>query len=161
METLIEDLLTLARGGDQVESPDPVVLQELAELAWENVATSMAQVCVETDNTRTLLADRSRLSQLLENLYRNAIEHSDEGVTVRVGELAEGRGLYVEDDGPGIPAEDRETVFEAGYSTAEGGTGFGLSIVEQVAEAHGWEIQATTGSDGGARFEITGVELVE
>ena len=161
METLIEDLLTLARGGDQVESPDPVVLQELAESAWENVATSTAQVCVETDNTRTLLADRSRLSQLLENLYRNAIEHGDDGVTVRVGELAEGRGLYVEDDGPGIPAEDRETVFESGYSTAEEGTGFGLSIVEQVAEAHGWEIQATTGSDGGARFEITGVEFVE
>ena len=50
-------------------------------------------------------------------------------------------------------------MFEAGYSTTEGGTGFGLSIVKQVANAHGWTLRVTEGTDGGARFEVTGVEV--
>jgi signal transduction histidine kinase len=50
-------------------------------------------------------------------------------------------------------------VFEAGYSTTEDGTGFGLNIVKQVADTHGWNVRVTDGSDGGARFEITGVEF--
>ena len=159
METLLDDLLTLARGGDQVESPEHIELHGVVNSAWENVATSDAQLRVEIDRNRTLSADRSRLSELLENLYRNAVEHGGEDVTVTVGELTEAAGVYIEDDGPGIPADNRETIFEAGFSTAEEGTGFGLSIVKQVVEAHGWEIQATAGSEGGARFEITGVEF--
>ncbi|CCQ32263.1 ATP-binding protein [Halorhabdus tiamatea] len=67
-------------------------------------------------------------------------------------------GFYVADDGPGIPVEEREDVFETGYSTNEDGTGFGLSIVQQIVESHHWEIRLTAGAEGGARFEITGVE---
>jgi signal transduction histidine kinase len=52
-------------------------------------------------------------------------------------------------------------VFEAGYSTNEDGTGFGLRIVEQVANAHGWEVAITESEQGGARFEITGVEFAD
>jgi len=78
-------------------------------------------------------------------------------VAVTVGALPD--GFYIEDDGPGIPADERDDVFDAGYSTTEEGTGFGLSIVQQIADAHGWDIRVTDGSDGGARFEITGVEF--
>jgi signal transduction histidine kinase len=78
-------------------------------------------------------------------------------VTVTVGELAD--GFYIEDDGPGIPEGDWQTVFDPGYSTAEQGTGFGLSIVKQVVDAHDWAIEITEGTKGGARFEITGVEF--
>ena len=49
-------------------------------------------------------------------------------------------------------------MFEAGYSTSDRGTGFGLSIVSEIADAHGWTVEATEGADGGARFEITGVD---
>ena len=77
-------------------------------------------------------------------------------MTVTVGDLPD--GFYIEDDGPGIPQADREEVFAAGYSTASAGTGFGLSIVNRVAQAHGWDVRVTDGSDGGARFEITGVD---
>jgi signal transduction histidine kinase len=63
----------------------------------------------------------------------------------------------VEDDGPGIPENERENVFERGYSRAKEGTGYGLSIVNQIAQAHSWDIHVTDGSEGGARFEITGV----
>jgi hypothetical protein len=69
-------------------------------------------------------------------------------------------GFYVEDDGPGIPEDRRDDIFAAAYSTSEEGTGFGLRIVKQIAEAHDWVVHVTTGTDGGARFEYTGVEFV-
>jgi signal transduction histidine kinase len=93
---------------------------------------------------------------LLENLFSNAVEHDDGDVTVTIGDTAD--GFYVADDGPGIPEERREDVFEAGYSTAEDGTGFGLRIVGQIARAHGWSVRATGSAAGGARFEIGGIE---
>jgi signal transduction histidine kinase len=80
-------------------------------------------------------------------------------VTVHVGE-SDG-GFYVADDGPGIPEAERERIFEAGYSTADEGTGFGLRIVEQVVDAHGWEVTVTESEQGGARFDVTGVGRVE
>ncbi|MFC7028858.1 sensor histidine kinase [Halomicroarcula sp. GCM10025324] len=85
------------------------------------------------------------------------MKHGGADTTVTVGALD--NGFYIEDDGPGIPEERRTDVFSAGYSTDEEGTGFGLSIVERVVEAHGWEINLTESAEGGARFEITGIEL--
>jgi PAS domain S-box-containing protein len=157
MRELIEDLLSLARSGDRIDEVTPIELGPLVENCWRNVDTTDATVV--TDAERTIRADRSRLRQLFENLFRNSIEHAGSGVTVTVGGLAD--GFYVEDDGPGIPEGDRDAAFEAGYSTTDDGTGFGLSIVKQVVNAHGWTIRATDGSDGGARFEITGVEVVD
>ncbi|MFP8952876.1 PAS domain S-box protein [Natrialbaceae archaeon A-arb3/5] len=156
MSTLVDDLLTMARDGTQVNEREPVDLAALCRDCWRNVTTAEGSLEVETD--RTIRADRTRLQQLLENLVRNAIEHGGEAVTVTVGELDD--GFFLEDDGPGIPAEKRDAVFDAGYSTTEGGTGFGLSIVEQVTDAHGWDVRIVAGTDGGARFEITGVEFV-
>ncbi len=83
------------------------------------------------------------------------------GVAITVGELDDRTGFYVEDDGPGIPEADREQIFEGGYSTSDSGTGFGLRIVEQITDAHGWSVRATEGTDGGARFEFTGVDFEE
>jgi signal transduction histidine kinase len=61
-------------------------------------------------------------------------------------------------DRPGVPESERDRVFESGYSTGADGNGLGLSIVDQVVTAHGWEIRVTEGTEGGARFEVTGVE---
>ena len=80
-------------------------------------------------------------------------------MTVTIGEV-EG-GFYVEDDGAGIPAVERERVFEAGYSTSDDGTGFGLKIVADAARSQGWDLAVTEGTDGGARFEMTRVEFVD
>jgi PAS domain S-box-containing protein len=170
MGALIDDLLVLAREGESVSDPQPVDLAPLVRSCWSTVETADATLTTDFEQGVTILADESRLRQLFENLFRNAVEHGSTGsrtnsddtepdsesVTVTVGEL-EG-GVYVQDDGPGIPEEDRDDVFVAGYSTSDEGTGFGLRIVKDIAEAHGWEIQVTKGSDGGARFEITGVE---
>ncbi|WP_135821713.1 ATP-binding protein [Halostella litorea] len=76
----------------------------------------------------------------------------DDRITVRVGGTES--GFYVADDGPGIPPEERESVFESGYTTRKNGTGYGLAIVEQVAEAHGWTVALTESAEGGARFEF-------
>ena len=155
MEALIEDILVLAREGKTVEEPIPVDVEALARDAWATVDTSRGTLSV-TVGDLTVPADEDRLCQVFENLYRNALEHSPAGapVTIRVGALGDDRGCFVADDGPGIPADQRETVFEHGFSTAAGGTGFGLSIVEDIVEAHGWAITAAESDSGGARFEI-------
>jgi signal transduction histidine kinase len=85
----------------------------------------------------------------------DAVEDGDETVTVRVGNLDD--GFYVEDDGPGIPEDERDKIFEMGYSNDPDGTGFGLSIVQEVAAAHDWTLTVTESDAGGARFEITDV----
>jgi PAS domain S-box-containing protein len=156
-QTLIDDLLELAREGDQVDETEPVSLPEIAESSWQTVETE--QATVTADGSRVIEADRNRLQQLLENLYRNAVEHGGDEITVSVGEISD--GFYVADSGPGIPRGEREKIFKPGYSTGAGGTGFGLRVAEQIAEAHGWEITVTESAQGGARFEFTGVERVD
>jgi signal transduction histidine kinase len=136
------------------------------------VETNGATIEVETEST--IRGDQSRTGTLLENLFRNAIEHGSEtdgstadsahensGPTVVVGELDGGYGFFVEDDGPGMTPAERERAFESGYTTNEDGTGFGLAIVKQIVEAHGWTITATESPSGGARFEIAGVTLTD
>ena len=157
METLIEDLLTLSKQGQAIEPYDNVSLQEVVTDCWENVPTANTELRVEANIV--LRADPRRLQQLVENLFRNAVEHGGEDVTIRVGEVND--GFYIEDDGHGIPLDEREDVFEPGVSSVHDGTGIGLSIVQGVAEAHGWEIELTESDSGGARFEITGIEVVE
>mgnify|MGYP000224071865 CR=1 FL=1 len=158
MERLIDDVLALARQGQPIDEPTTVDLSTIAQSAWTMVDATDAGL--EIEETRLLAADADRLQQLLENLFRNAVEHgrpdADAPLTVRVGPLSE--GFYVEDDGQGIPIDDREAVLESGYSTATHGTGFGLAIVSEIATAHDWSISVTESDGGGARFEIRGVE---
>ena len=155
MNVLIGDLLTLARDGETVTETEAVNLTIVVEECWNTVDTAEASLTIESD--RTVVADEPRLKQLFENLIRNAVEHGGSTVTVTVGGLE--NGFYIEDDGPGVPEDDSEAVFDPGYSTNDEGTGFGLSIVQRIVEAHEWDIRVTNSSNGGARFEITGVEF--
>jgi signal transduction histidine kinase len=82
-----------------------------------------------------------------------------EAVEIRVGALDD--GFYVEDDGIGIPPPHREEVFESGFSTDDESPGYGLSIVNGIIEIHDWDIDIVEGTDGGARFEITSIEIEE
>lgn len=151
IDDLIESLLRLAREGKVVSEFEWVDLGKAAERAWDTVGVRDAQLVVETEE-RTIQADGERLRTLLENLFRNAVDHVGADVTVRVGTLD--NGFYVEDDGPGIPAEQRDRVFEHGFTSSEAGSGFGLSIVASIAAAHGWDVTVTDGRHGGARFEF-------
>ena len=166
MQALIEDLLTLAQTGNDAASVESIDFPQLVRECWDLVETENASLAVETD--RELEADRTQLRQLIENLVVNAVEHGstspqseDRGgdtVTITVGDLE--HGFFVQDDGPGIEG-DGDRLFEAGYSSTDGGTGIGLHIVDRIAENHGWSVEIDEEFDDGARFEITGVERPE
>ena len=157
IERLVDSTLEYAKLGLNGEA-SPVELEVVAERSWESISGSEATLRV--DGSARFLANPDVLPQLFENLLGNAVEHGGQGVTVTVGTVGDD-GFFVEDDGPGIPPDRREAVFERGFSTAGTGAGFGLAIVAQIAEAHGWAVDLTESSAGGARFEFTGVEVVE
>jgi signal transduction histidine kinase len=159
IEELIEEILTLTREGQQVEYRDAVRLSSVVTRCWGMVETDGAELTIEDD--LTFEADPDRVNRLFENLFRNAIEHGGPDVTVTVGVLDDRRGIYVADNGVGIPPEERENVFTAGYTTSETGTGLGLAIVAEIASAHGWAIRVTESAAGGTRFEIEDIALIE
>ncbi|MCQ4332159.1 PAS domain S-box protein [Natronomonas sp. F2-12] len=154
METIVEDTLTLARQGHTVGEREVVSLEAAAEASWRTSDT--ADATLETDADVEIYADGDRLRTLLQNLFMNAARHAGPAATVRLGAID--GGFYVADDGPGIPEEKREAIFEPGHTTAETGTGFGLTIVREIVEAHGWEITVTESEGGGARFDVVGIE---
>jgi signal transduction histidine kinase len=171
MDTIIDDVLTLAREGQSVREPVAVDLSTVAREAWETVATDDATLVVEQDGR--LWADRGRLRTIFENLFRNAIEHGataatdggTPGVTITVGAYLDAdtdstaAGFYVADDGPGIPEDARSRLFEYGFTTSEDGTGLGLAIVETMADSQGWDVTHDDEFEAGARFVFSDVSL--
>jgi len=168
MERIIRDVLTLAREGHALDRTEEVDPGAVATDAWGVVDTGPASLTV-ADDLPAVEADPDRLQRLFENLFRNSVEHArpaagptdpdrettpEASVRVRVGSTNE--GWFVADDGVGIPGDERERVFEPGYSTGDSGSGagLGLTIVEQVADAHDWNVSLASGSSGGARFEF-------
>ncbi|WP_430506568.1 two-component system sensor histidine kinase NtrB [Haloparvum sp. PAK95] len=159
IDSLIEDVAALTKEGQVIGETETVDVEACATEAWRNVRTGTAELDIRTD-LGEIEADESRLHGVFENLFRNAIEHAGGEVTIHVGRLSADRGLYVEDTGPGIPEAIQDDIFEYGYSTEKDGTGYGLSIVRQIVNGHGWEISVTKSDAGGARFEITGIEFI-
>jgi two-component system, NtrC family, sensor histidine kinase GlrK len=113
----------------------------------------------------TLVADRSKLRLILENLVSNAVKYSPKGGTINLRARATATGemlqLDVADSGAGIPMEDRAHIFEAFYtgraskSSSVKGTGIGLSVVLEFVSAHGGTVQIVDGEYPGAHFRIT------
>jgi signal transduction histidine kinase len=174
METIIEDLLGLAREGETIRSLAPVSLADVATSAWSSVDTDAARLTV--DSELVICADEGRLQQLLENLFSNAVTYAGPTTHVRVLDRSDDRtdrpagvdggdresvGFAVVDDGPGVPPADRDRAFEYGVSSNPDRTGFGLAIVRRVAEGHGWTVTLTDGPEGGALFAFSNVETPE
>jgi signal transduction histidine kinase len=178
MTEIVDDVLTIAREGTTVEETEPVSLEAVATEAWVTVGTGSASLEVVADGT--VHADRSRLVTVLENLFRNAVEHgstnpasqarqdavehgstSTADVTVTVEPTPD--GFAVADDGPGIDEHVRKRVFDDGYTTEPENTGLGLSIVRTMAESHGWTVALDETYIEGARFvfRTTGDPAVE
>ncbi|MFB6126293.1 MAG: PAS domain S-box protein [Halolamina sp.] len=159
IEDIIDDVLEITRTGLPVTEPEATDISALARRTWEDMAKGPAHPDLTCEDIPSVMADPSLLERLLMNLFRNAVEHGGREVVVRVGPLDD--GFYVEDDGPGIPPEGRESIFDWKYTTKAEDSGIGLKSVEQIVDAHGWGISLTESGEGGARFEITGVEFAD
>ena len=164
---LVDDLLLLAKSEQtQFLRIEPIDVRPFVEQLWDG-ASVLAARRFELGEVPdgTLRADPDRLAQALRNLIANAIEHTAQGdglVRMRIEQPRGGRlGFVVEDDGPGIPAEQRELIFDRFHRTdaardrASGGTGLGLAIVRAIALAHGGDVSAARSPEGGARIELT------
>ena len=163
---LVDDLLLLARS-EQTEflQLETIELGPFVGELWDGMSL-LASRRFELGQVPAgmLLADPDRLAQALRNLVRNAIDHTapERGIVrMRVEPGARGRVRFVvEDDGPGIPPDQRDRVFErfhrtdAARDSASGGTGLGLAIVRAIAEAHGGSVTAEQSPEGGARVVL-------
>ncbi len=169
MERLVDDLLLLARA-DEGELLRPTAL-ELRPFVTElfDALTLTAERRFELGDVPdgVLRADEDRLAQVVRNLARNAIEHTGPDGLVRLRVTAQPRGwleVAIEDDGPGIPPEQRDRVFDrfhrvdSSRARGKGGAGLGLAIARAIVEAHGGRIRAGVSPEGGARvaFELPG-----
>lgn len=167
LKALAEDLLALARIGSVHETPHtPVALDEVAKNAatWVSREASRRNVELAIDADGSMVLGHAYdLERLLRNLLDNAVRHSPEGGHVRLEAKSEGDTVLVSvlDDGPGVPAEDRERVFEPFFRAAaelprDGGSGLGLAIVREIARGHGGDVRVEAGPGGkGAHFRAT------
>lgn len=168
MDQMITELVTLAQTGSSVTHRDCLSLSTLAEEAGRTVTTDMT---LQIESEAAVEGDAGRVRRLFENIIANADTHAGPDVTVTVGvltdlddreeqgEQGEQEGFYIEDDGPGIPLDNYDRVFEPSVTTDDDGTGFGLAIVHRIADAHGWTVTVEDSANGGARFVFSNVEL--
>jgi two-component system, OmpR family, sensor kinase len=156
---LIDDLLNLARL-DARERPhrEPVDLTDLASAAVATTPTTDAATRVELRTNGPVLAtgDRNALLRAIRNLLENATAVAGT-VVVEATQSPNGPTITVTDDGPGVPADQRERIFEPFVRLPQGprnGTGLGLAIVRRTIEAHGGTITCDSSTTGGARFTL-------
>lgn len=161
MNNMIDDVLTLAREGSAVdeEELEPINLDDLLDDTWGVVDTKDCQL-ERPDTLPQIEGDRSRVRQIFENLFRNSVTHAGNDVTISVGVLDGGYGFYIEDNGPGIDDDIKDNLFEQGFTTDDEGTGFGLNIVKEIANAHGWDVRVVDAESGGARFEVSDIDSI-
>jgi signal transduction histidine kinase len=163
MHGLIEQVLSLSRDEEEMQM-EPHPFAEVTRTAWAHVDTKEATLTV--DAAEEIVADRDQLLQLLENAFRNSVEHAGSDCRISVRTVHESPssdpavdGFMISDDGPGIPPDERESVFDHGYTTEADGTGLGLAIIERITRAHDWSIRATEGPEGGLALVVSGVEF--
>ncbi len=167
---LIEDLLTISRleSGQIIMNLHTVDMREETQRVLEDLRSRADEKQITLDNLvperLRAHADADRLQQVLFNLIENAIKYGRPSgrATIGGGPAADGKTeVWVRDDGPGIPAESRERVFERFYrvdrarSRETGGTGLGLSIVKHIVQAHGGEVWLTSEVGEGTTFHFT------
>ncbi len=169
LQLLIEDLLTISEleSGRVRLNLQPASLRGLSEKVCEDFKTRAAARRVTLHNAvpeLSVCVDAARIEQVLSNLVDNAVKYGHEGGQVTIAAWPGKNGnveVSVQDDGPGLPAEALERVFERFYrvdkarSREQGGTGLGLSIVKHIVQSHGGRVWAKSEPGNGATFLFT------
>jgi signal transduction histidine kinase len=167
MQRLVDDMLLLAQADEGLaHDPGPTPVGALLADAVDGIAAGLdRKLEVAPAPGGTVVVDHDRIVQVIRNLLRNAVEHTEPGGEIHVACDPAANGtlrVSVYDDGPGIPASERERVFvrfhrvESSRDRRTGGTGLGLAIARAIIEAHGGRIWADAAPGGGARitFEL-------
>lgn len=169
LQTLIEDLLTISEleSGRVTLNPQTLSLRAVLDKVREDFQARASAKGIALSSEAADLpvrADLGRLEQVVSNLVDNAIKYGRRGGRVVIGGRATGGGqteVFVQDDGPGLPAGALERVFERFYrvdkarSREQGGTGLGLSIVKHIVQSHGGKVWVTSVPGQGATFFFT------
>ncbi len=159
MTSLLDGTLAVSRGQFRISERKLIDLRTVLASVANDGGASGQRVRTELKPTPVVIrADPVALRRLFANLVGNALKYAPHCV-IRLWREA-GAVVAIDDDGPGIPAESREAVFDPFFriedsrSAAIGGSGLGLAIVKQIAEAHGAEIRLDTAPEGGLRVAI-------
>ena len=168
LKLLIEDLLTISEieSGRVMLNLQPVPVRASVEKVFDDFRTraaARAVTLVDESEGLTARADQRRLEQVLTNLVDNAVKYGGNDSRVVVGaRLSDGMvEMFVQDNGPGLPTESLERVFERFYrvdkarSRDQGGTGLGLSIVKHIVQSHGGRVWVESEPGKGAKFCFT------
>jgi signal transduction histidine kinase len=164
MARLLDDLGTLSMADEgvlvlHVEPVDVgVVIEDVVRAFGDAAGANDVRLVRHAEDALTIEADPVRVAEVLGNLVSNAIRHTPAGGTVTVRAERDGRGTVIEvdDTGSGIPAEDRDAVFERFVRSADtGGSGLGLAIAKRLVEAHGGTVAAEESPGGGTRVRVT------
>jgi two-component system sensor histidine kinase GlrK len=167
LQRMIENLLSFSAwqtssvGLETSEFRLRPVVKQVLENQQLTLLSQRVRLDVQVEDV-TLVADRGKIRLILENLVSNAVKYSPKGGTIHIKAATAAGSLVIDvaDNGPGIPKEDRDHVFEAFYtgraakSTAVKGTGIGLSVVLEFVAAHGGTVEIVDGEYPGAHFRI-------
>jgi signal transduction histidine kinase len=155
--SIVDTVVELASEERHAQRRKPLWLSTLSREVWDTVTNDEATLCIEEDCR--IVADPESSSLFVQILFNNALEHAGSAITVTVGTTDD--GFYVADDGPGFAVDPPERALDAGFTTVEGNTGFGLYVARSVAQDHNWTLRLSESTTGGARFDVGNVELTE
>lgn len=160
IESMIDEALVMVRDPEAIETENAAV--DLADLADDCLRSGdfgdrPADADLVVEDPGPVTGDPTLLRRAVGNLIGNAFDHGGDAPTVRVG--VDDRGIYVADDGPGLPDDERDRAALTAFGVSpDGGTGIGLAIVERVAAAHGWTLEVGESREGGFRATLVGAE---
>jgi PAS domain S-box-containing protein len=163
-EELVDDVLEFARDQSAMGSRSSVDFESaLSDALDASVADDMT-VYLEFEGS--VRAERDRFVHMLETVFNDVTTRAEGDPTVRIGPVeddATGKptGFYILDDAAAIPETEFDRVFEPERATGSERSGLGLAVAREIAEAHGWEVDVSTGQAGGTQFSVTGMVTFE
>lgn len=148
-QEIIDDMDTVLRNKGAKPEPVDLDFKKICQEVWENIKTESDSLII--DNTMNFKADEGMTKVLLENIFKNSIEHGGENVTI-TAKITDDM-MCISDDGVGIPEENIGEVFKSGYS-GNNGTGLGMSIISVMCDSQGWDIRIDKDYTDGTKIDI-------